>query len=603
MILALALVLGAAPPLGFARGEQEAGGTDFVNDVLPHLTKLGCNAGNCHGSAPGQKGFKLSLLGYDPAFDYTALTRELRGRRVDLAAPEQSLLLRKPTRQVKHGGGRVMKEDSEAYRVISGWLAAGAPYRSGSAADLVRIEARPGEVTAHYSDGSRRDVTRLALLTPNDDSIADPDGTVKAPGETAIMVRYGGQVAAVKVGKPFGPRTEVPWRRNAVDDWVNSKIAEFGLKAAPPCDDATFLRRATLDALGRLPTPEEARSFDGNRDALVDRLLARPEFEAYWGYLLARTWGAKAPAYQDWVRLRAGEPYDETVVRLLSRQPWLYLEKNDPKMLSEFVGQTFLGARWACAQCHNHPFERFTQRNYYEMASFFARVRVREGKVELEERGELELEGKPVVPPFRMSADRREDLARWLTKNDAFARATANRVWAILMGRGLVEPVDDLRVTNPATHPELLDALAQEFRKDFSLRSLAGFVMKSAAYARRTGAGDAFYATRAPKPLDAEVLADAIVQATGGGEPRAIDQPSNPHPLLKGETLARTLNLMNGPWLGGRLKPDSVENLYLRTLSRPPTAEERAHWTGTDDEYLKDLLWALLNSKEFGSNH
>jgi hypothetical protein len=267
------------------------------------------------------------------------------------------------------------------------------------------------------------------------------------------------------------------------------------------------------------------------------------------------------------------------------------------------VGQTFLGARWACSQCHNHPFERFTRRNYHEMASFFARVRVREGRIELEERGELELDGTPIVPPFRHSQDRREDLARWVTRNEAFGRAAANRVWALLMGRGLVEPVDDLRVTNPPTHPELLDALAAEFRKDFSLRSLVGLVMKSAAYARRTGAGDPFYAARAPKPLEAEVLADAIVQATGGGEPRAIDRPANPHPLLAGETLARTLHLMNGDWLNGRLRADTVENLYLRTLSRLPTPEERAHWTGEGDEYLKDLLWALLNSKEFGTNH
>jgi hypothetical protein len=582
---------------------QEPERVDFVNDVLPRLTKLGCNAGTCHGSAPGQKGFKLSLLGYDPEFDHAAITRELRGRRIDLAEPAESLLLEKATRRIKHEGGRRMTEDSGAYRAILAWLKAGAPYRSGTPVDLVRIEARPGQVTAHYSDGSKRDVTPLALFDVSDDSIAGPDGVAKAPGETSIMVRYGGQVAAVKAGKPYGPRTEVPWRRNAADDWVNAKIAEFGLKAAPPCDDATFLRRATLDAHGRLPTPEEVRAFDGDRDGLVDRLLARPEFEAYWGYLLVKILGAKSPDYQAWVRGRVAEPYDETVVRLLTKAPHLYLERNDPKALSEFVGQTFLGARWACAQCHNHPFERFSRKNYYEMASFFARVRVREGRVELEERGELELEGKPVLPPLRMSADRREDLARWTVRNEAFARATANRVWAILMGRGLVEPVDDLRVSNPATHPELLEALAAEFRKDFSIRRLVGLIMKSAAYARRTGAGDAFYATRAPKPLDAEVLADAIVQATGGGESRAIDLPSNPHPLLKGETLARTLHLMNGAWLNGRLKPDSVETLYLRTLSRFPTAEERAHWAGDDPEYLKDLLWALLNSKEFGSNH
>src|SRR5262245_23563509 len=187
--LLVLLLVGAAP--------QEQVGLDFPNDVLPHLTRLGCNAGTCHGAATGQKGFKLSLLGYDPEWDHQAITRELRGRRVDLAEPEKSLLLRKPTRQLKHGGGKVLAEDSDAYRVLLDWLRAGAPYRSARAVELVRIEAAPGRVTAHYSDGSSRDVTRLALLTSNDDAVADHDGTVKAAGETSIMVRYGGQVAAV----------------------------------------------------------------------------------------------------------------------------------------------------------------------------------------------------------------------------------------------------------------------------------------------------------------------------------------------------------------------------------------------------------------------
>jgi hypothetical protein len=274
------------------------------------------------------------------------------------------------------------------------------------------------------------------------------------------------------------------------------------------------------------------------------------------------------------------------------REPHLFVEKNDPKALAEAVGQAFLGSRWMCAQCHNHPFEKFSRRNYYEMASFFARVRVRDGRVELEPRGELELDGEPILPPFGSSADRREDLARWVTGSDAFARAAANRVWAVLMGRGLVDPVDDLRASNPPTHPELLDALAREFRKDFSIPRLAGLVMKSAAYARQGGPGDAFYACRAPKPLEGRVLAAALARATGGA-----------FPLQAGESLARTLHLMNGPELNARLRPDTVENLYRRVLSRPPTAEERAAFPGTDDEYLKDLFWALLNSREFGTNH
>ncbi len=594
----LGAVLLAAAPAPDERRE-----IDFPNDVLPHLTRLGCNSGQCHGSATGQKGFKLSLLGYDPEWDYQAITRQLRGRRVDLAEPERSLLLRKPTRQIKHGGGKALETDSDSYRSILAWLAAGAPYRSSKPVDLVRISAEVGKVTAGYSDGSTRDVTALALLSSNDDAIAGPDGAVKAPGETAIMVRYGGQVAAVRVGKPFGPRVEVARRRNFIDDHVNAKLSAYGLPPAEPCDDALFLRRATLDAMGRLPEPEEVPGFDGDREKLVDRLLAGPGFGTHWGFLWARHLNARTPEYFEWVRSRIDRPYDETVRDLLVREPHLYLAVGDPKTLAETVGEKLLGSRWMCAQCHNHPFEKFTRRDYYGMASFFARVRVRDGRVELEPRGELELDGRPVSPPFGSGADRREDLSRWVVSSDAFARAAANRVWAILMGRGLVEPVDDMRASNPPTHPELLDAVAGEFRKDFSIRRLAGIVMKSEAYGRKSGGGDPFYASRAVKPLAAEVLADAIVQATGGGEPRAVEQVRNPHPLLSGETLARTLNLMNGDWLNLRLRPDTVENLYLKTLSRPPTPEERAHWTGRDDEYLKDLLWALLNSREFGTNH
>ncbi len=588
--LALLLALGAAPQ------EPPPADVDFPNDVLPHLTRLGCNTGTCHGAATGQKGFKLSLLGYDPEGDHRALTRELRGRRIDLAQPEESLLLRKPTRRLKHGGGKVMSEDSEAYGALLEWIRAGAPYRSPKPADLVRIEAEPGKVTARYSDGSARDVTRLALMTSNDDAIADHDGIVKAPGETAIMVRYGGQVAAVKVGKPFGAPTSAAPGKNLIDGAVGAKLSRFGLKAASPADDATFLRRAMLDLLGTLPSPDEVLGFDGDRDGLVDRLLARPEFEEHWGYLWSKALGAKSPEFQAWLRSRIREPYDGTVRRLLAREPFLFLQIGDPKALSEAVGQSFLGARWMCAQCHNHPFEKFTQRNYFEMASFFARVRVREGRVELEPRGELELHGKPVLPPFGSSADRREDLAGWVAGSEAFARATANRVWAILMGRGLVEPVDDMRVSNPPTHPELLEALAAEFRRDFSIPRLVGTVMKSAAYGRKGGKGDAFYATRAFKPLDARVLAGAISKAAGA--PFKADLA-----LLSGETLARTLHLMNGPDLNGLLRGDAVEGLYLRALSRRPSPEERAHFTGTDEEYLKDLFWALLNSKEFGTNH
>jgi hypothetical protein len=568
---------------------------DFANDVLPHLTRAGCNAGSCHGSATGQKGFKLSLLGYDSESDWRAITRELRGRRIDLAQPELSLLLRKPLKQLPHGGEKVLAKDSDSYRAILDWIRAGAPYRPAKPVDLVKIEAEAGKVTARYSDGSTRDVTRLALLSSNDDSIAAHDGTIKAAGETAIMVRYGGQVTSFKAGKPYGPAVTPAPRRNAVDPAINDKLARYGLEAAAACDDATFLRRAILDACGRLPTPGEVRSFDGNRDALVDRLVASDEFVDRWATIWSVLWNARTPDFRDWVRSRIGGRYDEMARELLVREPFLYRSIGDPKQLSEFVGQQFLGSRWMCAQCHNHPFEKFTRRDYFQMAAFFARVRVRNDRVELESRGELELDGKPVLPAFGSAADRREDLAKWVVESDAFSRATANRVWAILMGRGLVEPVDDMRASNPATHPELLDFLSGEFKRGFELRRLVALVMKSAAYQRRSGKGDAFYSARAWKPLDADTLSRAVSQATGGG--------FGADPVMQGETLARTLHLMNSDDVHRLLKSDTVENLYVKTLSRLPTPAERAHWTGTDEDYLKDLFWALLNSKEFGTNH
>src|SRR6185295_5497070 len=268
--------------------------------------------------------------------------------------------------------------------------------------------------------------------------------------------------------------------------------------------------------------------------------------------LWAKSWSVKAPEFRAWLRERFAEPYDATVRRLLVQEPHLYRSIGDPKQLAEFVGQSLLGARWMCAQCHNHPFERFTQKDYYGMAAFFARVRVREGRVELEPRGELELHGKPALPAFGNSADRREDLAGWVTANDGFARAAANRVWATLMGRGLVEPVDDLRTSNPPTHPALLDALAGEFRKDYSIRRLVAFIMKSAAYGRKSGKGDAFYASRKVKPLDGEVLVRAVSRATRG--------VLAPDPVLAGETLARTLHLMNSGEIDALLAADSLEN-------------------------------------------
>jgi hypothetical protein len=683
----------------------------FATRILPVLTKAGCNTGACHGAATGQGGFKLSLLGYDPEHDHEVITRELGGRRVDLGAPEQSLLLRKPTRQLEHEGGRRIKHDSDAYRTLVGWIADGAPYGSRDMqVTHIRLEpadglllkpgqSRPLKVTAHLSDGTVQDVTPLALYNSNDDGVADVDRegvvTIKNRGLTAIMVRYLGQVAAARVGAPYQDAKASAFTfpvQNFIDDSVLVELKRLRIPPSPLCDDASFLRRIHLDVVGRLPTPDEIKTLldrpaaAGKRAQVIERLLASPEFVDFWTLKLGDllTINSKklgddgAQAYHAWLRQQIADnvPLDRVVRELLTAQgdsarngpANFHKFTTDPRDMGEFVSRTLLGTRLACARCHNHPFDRWTTDDYYHFAAYFARTGFENQRLIQRPFGEVlhPKSGKEMRPQplggrnelTERAGDRRVALADWLTapENPLFARAMANRVWKELMGRGLVEPVDDLRPTNPPLNPALLDALAAAFvRQGYDLRKLIRTIASSRTYQLSSQANeinrldDRLFSRAYLKPLTAQVLADALVEATGvpdefpGYSPgtRAVSlidsqvpsytldvfgrcprTTSCESPAQFGGGLSQALHLVNGPAVNAKTdtavnrllaerKPNRamVEELYLRTLSRWPTARESTHWEeslakdGSKREVLEDLLWALLNSREFAFNH
>ncbi|HEV7406235.1 MAG TPA: DUF1553 domain-containing protein [Chthoniobacteraceae bacterium] len=679
---------------------------DFRTRILPILTKAGCNSGQCHGAAVGQGGFKLSLLGYDPVQDYLNITRERGGRRMDAESPARSLLLRKATDQLDHDGGRRIKPDSEAYRTLVKWLGAGAAFGPPDLR-VTAIEVEPPDlllpspgqtaqlrVTARLSDATQEDVSALALYSTNDDAVAEVKSsglvTVRDCGSTSIMVRYAGQVVAARVAVPFGEdELKVDFvPRNFIDEAVLAELRRLRLPPSPLSDDAEFLRRVFLDLIGRLPTAAEARAFlreppsDGKRSRLIAALTEREEFVDFWTMkfgdwlLIGGKRGGELPTrtYHAWVRkeLAQRRPLDQMVRDLLLAQgdpakvgpANFYTLASDPRDLGEYVGSMFLGTQIACARCHAHPADRWTQDDYHAFAAYFARITQKDGRVTIAERGEVEhpkthqpmtarpLGGAPGPPDAH---DPRAPLAEWLVAGDnpLFARNLVNRVWKHLLGRGLVEPVDDLRPTNPPANPALLDALAASFvQHGFDLRRLVREIAGSRTYqlaslptpANRRD--ERLFSHAYLKPLPAQVLADAVAQVTGvpdtfPGTPagtRAVQLigAQTPSPALDvlgrcprertcetaarpGGGLAQALHLINGSTINGKLReavqtlqsrhltgPALLDELYLRALSRPPTAAERTAWEpqlATDAEAVEDLLWALLNSREFSLNH
>jgi Protein of unknown function (DUF1549)/Protein of unknown function (DUF1553) len=705
---------------------------NFPNQVVPIFTKLGCNSGGCHGKASGQNGFKLSLLGFEPDIDYNSLVKEARGRRLFPAAPDRSLLLLKASGGIAHGGGKRTEVGSDEYRMIRRWIAAGMPFGKPTDPKVVKVTVTPDHrlltrqnkqqfaVQAHYSDGTVEDITRRAQYESNDTEIAvvDESGLVRTlsmSGEAAIMVRYQDHVAVFRATVPLGGKTPnytFP-AQTVVDQSTHKKWQTLGLVPSGLCTDAQFIRRASLDITGTLPTPEQVTKFVADKDAkkrekLVETLLDSPEYAYYfankWADILRvkrRNQPNRAKgtfAFHDWIRLAMSKdrPYDQFAREILAatgdetNSPptvW-YKELQNPQQFVDDTAQVFLGLRIACAQCHHHPYEKWSQDDYWGLAAFFGRV----GRKTYLMPGEQNQQNQHVVIYTRSSGsvtnkktgrpaaikplgadpvevgsdeDPRERLVDWMIepKNPFFARAVVNRYWAHFFGRGIVDPLDDMRVTNPPSNTELLDALAKDFiDHKFSLKHLVRTICNSRTY-QLSAVPNEFnqhdkqnYARYYPKRMSAEVLFDAVCQVTGSptafnGLPqdrnapkRAIMLPDEsfasyfldvfgrPQRISACEcervneaNLAQALHLLNSDEVQGKLsrggaradllakdtRPDAekVEELFLWAFARKPTPEQLKVALAHIAKHEKDkksayenILWALINAKEFQFN-
>lgn len=695
---------------------------NFPNQVVPIFTKHGCNGGGCHGKSGGQNGFALSLLGFEPAEDFEHLVKEGRGRRLFPAAPDRSLLLLKGTGELPHGGGQRVDPASPAYRLLRRWVEQGMPYGNPNDPTVVRIEVFPAEallsresqqqliVLAHYSDGSTSDVTRNTTFDSNDAEMAEVDvhglvTTKSLPGSVAVMARYQGQVGVFRGAIPLGlPVANLPQPNTFIDERVFAKLTALGLPPSPLADDATFLRRVTIDIAGRLPRLDETQQFlaDANahkRAQWIDRLLASPDYAEYfankWNAILrnkrrAETDKAVTFAFHDWLRssLNDNKPYDQLVRELLAatgepgKQPpaaW-YRQVAEATAQVEDTAQLFLGLRIQCARCHHHPFEKWSQRDYYGMQAFFSQVGRKKGEAAglervFHRRGAAQARhpktGELLKPTGLGSSaldigpeeDPRQRLVDWLASpdNPFFAPALVNRYWKHFFGRGLVDPEDDMRATNPAVNPELLDALARDFIEHrFDLQHLVRTICNSQVYqlSAEPNAWNADdkqnFSRYYPKRLIAEVLLDAVDQVTAAssnfaGLPagaRAVELPDNgfdsyfltvfgrPEATSACEcersgdaSLAQCLHLLNSRaiqekltladgraalWAADAARPaaEKIRELYLLALSREPTPAEQAtavahveRQAANPRAAYEDIVWALLNTKEFLFNH
>ncbi len=702
---------------------------NFANQIVPIFTKMGCNSGGCHGKASGQNGFKLSLLGFEPELDYMTLVKEGRGRRLFPAAPDRSLLLLKAAGGMAHGGGKRTEVGSDEYRLIRRWIAAGTPYGKPTDPKVTRISVTPDHrvmtlqgkqqfsVQAHYSDGTVEDITRRAQYESNDTEIGIVDEgalvrTLSMSGESAIMVRYQDQVAVFRATVPLdgkAPEYQFPVQ-TVVDEFTLKKWKTLGLVPSQLSTDEVFLRRVSLDITGTLPTPKQVAEFAADkdpkkRDKLIDALLDSPEYSYYfankWADILRvkrRNEPGRARgtfAFHDWIRqsMAKDKPYDQFAGEILaatgdeSISPptvW-YRELQLPQNFVDDTAQVFLGLRLACAQCHHHPYEKWSQDDYWGLAAFFGRVGRKQvpvasnanqpeqriaiyslssGSVQ-NQRTKQTAEIKPLDgEPMKVGAedDPREKLVEWLTdhKNPFFAKAVANRYWAHFFGRGIVDPLDDMRVTNPPSNPELLNALAADLIKNkFSLKQMIRTITKSRTY-QLSAVPNEFnqhdkqnYARYYPKRMGAEVLLDAVCQVTDSptafaGLPqdrfapkRAIMLPDEsfasyfldvfgrPQRISACEcervseaNLAQALHLLNSEEVQGKLAraggradelakdkrtdAEKVEELFLWAFARKPTEDQMkaalehiAKHEKSKKTAYENILWALLNTKEF----
>ncbi|MDX1946718.1 MAG: DUF1549 and DUF1553 domain-containing protein [Pirellulaceae bacterium] len=693
--------------------------TSFQLDIMPVFMRAGCNTGSCHGAARGKDGFRLSLFGFDPQGDYFRVTREIGVRRINLASPKDSLLLEKSIGAVPHTGGKRFGAETEYYATLLRWLEAGAPNDAGPTPAVVGVDLYPpsavleGEgatqqyiARARYADGTDRDVTSLATFMTNNDNSAPitPDGliTAGARGEAFIMARFethtvGNQVLVLPKGLMY---TAPPIAGNYIDELVGEKLNKIRVLPSGLCTDEQFLRRATIDITGLLPTEEEYAAFMADAEAnkrakLVDRLLERKEFSEIWAMKWAELLMIKsnnntvstksAYLYYSWLtdKVANNVPLDQMVQELLSatggtfKSPATnyYQVERDTLKTAENVAQVFMGIRTQCAQCHNHPFDRWTMNDYYSFAAFFAQI----GRKQSEDYREIivfnsgggdvrnPVGNKVMTPKFLggqeadvTGKDRREVLAKWLTSTDNpyFATSVANRVWAHFFGKGIVEPVDDIRVSNPASNPELFDKLGDklvEYKYDF--RALVRDICNSQTYQRTTERNESNatdernFAHGNVRRIPAEMLLDCITLATGtqdkfpglplgaravqvangatstyflttfGRAPRdtvcACEAKTDP-------TLSQALHMLNGATVQGKIQSggliakwlkegqspqQAIERIYIRTLSRKPLPEEMDRLlpvvaqAESPQAGLEDVFWAVLNSREFIFNH
>ncbi len=555
---------------------------NFPNQIVPIFTKAGCNSGGCHGKASGQNGFKLSLLGFEPAEDYEHLVKEARGRRIFPASPENSLLLLKGFGVTPHGGGKRLEPNSDEHRLLVSWIAQGMPYGKETDPVIASVEVLPkkrtmtlnGEqqlvVLARYSDGSMQDVTRSALYEPNDKSMAkaEEDGRVTMfdqPGDVGVMVRYQGKVAVFHATAPLGVTVEnLPKPTNFIDELVFAKLKTIGMPPSPLCDDATFIRRASLDIAGRIPTLEETRRFVADadpkkRDKFIDSLLASAEYADFfagkWSALLRnkRTKPAEARgtfAFHAWIRdaMLSNKPYDQFVREVVAASgeieenppvAW-YRQVKDSQQQLEDTAQLFLGMRLQCAQCHHHPYEKWSQQDYYSFSAFFSQVgrkatTTKENEMIFHKRGAATAVNKKTKQPVKPAGlgavpqeispedDPRLVLADWMSNKDNpfFAKALVNRYWKHFFNRGIVEPEDDMRETNPPSNPELLDALAKRFvESGYDMKDLIREMTRSQTY-QFSALPNEFnkndrqnFSRYYPRRLPAEVLFDALNHLT-----------------------------------------------------------------------------------------
>jgi hypothetical protein len=691
----------------------------FRLDVMPIFMRAGCNAGGCHGAARGKDGFRLSLFGFDPEGDHYRLTRELNGRRLNMASTQESLLLEKAAGKVAHTGGACFAENDMYWNSIVRWLDADAPNDPATIATCVGVDLYPKNsvlngkgaaqqmvVKARYSDGSERDVTHLALFLSSNDASAKiaKDGLVTAGerGEAFVMARF----ATFTVGSPlivlpkdYQFKWDTQTENNYIDKLVNAKLQKLRITPSGTCTDEAFLRRVFLDVVGTMPTVEDYQKFMANpspkkREELVDELLTRKEFVELWVLKWAELLQIRSSnqmsykatlLYYNWLqdRIARNVPVNEWVIELLGASGGTfknpptnyYQNETDILKVTENVAQVFMGMRIQCAQCHNHPFDRWTMDDYYGFAAFFSQIGrkaaddPREVVVFNSGGGDVRhpVGGRVMAPKFLGGAapdltgkDRRQAMSQWLAsaENPYFATNLANMVWAHFLGKGIVDEVDDVRVSNPASNQELLDELGRKFTEyKYDFKKMVRDICNSRAYQRATTTNlsneldSRNFSHAAIRRIKAETFLDCITQVTTTqnkfpGLPtgaRAVQiadgTVSNYFLTTFGRatretvcacevrlepTLSQSLHLLNGETTGNRIKqgdlvgkmlaakksPEQIlEEVYIRCMARKPTPEETTKImvlvnAETDKKKaLEDAFWAVLNSREFMFNH